>query len=253
MLGVYLKSLGAGYSRKGREEDALRLYDEAGRLYPGLPDAHFNAGVSLQKLGRLDEAAGKYRRALRTRPGDGGRPGQPEHPPGREGAVRGGDRGGPSGRGARTVERRGAGEPRRRLLRLRAARRGDPRVPDGGGDRSREPEAQEGLERAYFSNGSHHEAAAACDLAESLGCRFDPPMLRTLSRYREGRAVGVDAVGEPTVARRATGRSTRERRRRCPGRRIPSPAPRRTGRTRLSSPASGSPSPSPSPRPAADP
>jgi regulator of sirC expression with transglutaminase-like and TPR domain len=64
MLGVFLKTLGAGYSRNGREEDALRLYDEAGRLYPGLPDVHYNAGVSLQKLGRLDEAAGMYRRAL---------------------------------------------------------------------------------------------------------------------------------------------------------------------------------------------
>jgi len=64
MVGVFLKTLGAGYSRKGREEDALRLYDEAGRLYPGLPDVHYNAGVSLQKLGRHDEAIGKYRRAL---------------------------------------------------------------------------------------------------------------------------------------------------------------------------------------------
>jgi tetratricopeptide (TPR) repeat protein len=64
MLGVFLKTLGAGYSRKGREEDALRLYDEAERLYPGLPDVYYNAGVSLQKLGRTDEAAGKYRRAL---------------------------------------------------------------------------------------------------------------------------------------------------------------------------------------------
>jgi tetratricopeptide (TPR) repeat protein len=64
MFGVFLKTLGAGYSRKGREEDALRLYDEAGRLYPGLPDVPYNAGVSLQKLGRLDEAAGMYRRAL---------------------------------------------------------------------------------------------------------------------------------------------------------------------------------------------
>ena len=68
MLGVFLKTLGAGYSRKGREEDALRLYEEAGRLYPGLPDVHYNAGVSLQKLERLDEAAGKYRRALALDP-----------------------------------------------------------------------------------------------------------------------------------------------------------------------------------------
>ncbi|MBP2689787.1 MAG: yrrB 4 [Deltaproteobacteria bacterium] len=64
MLGVFLKTLGAGYSRKGREEDALRLYGEAGRLYPELPDAYYNAGVSLQRLGRHDEAIGKYRDAL---------------------------------------------------------------------------------------------------------------------------------------------------------------------------------------------
>ena len=69
MLGVFLKTLGAGYSRKGREEDALRLYDEAERLYPGLPDVHYNAGVSLQKLGRNNEAIGKYRRALALDPG----------------------------------------------------------------------------------------------------------------------------------------------------------------------------------------
>jgi len=68
MVGVFLKTLGAGYSRKEQEEVALRLYDEAGRLYPGLPDVHYNAGVSLQKLGRLDDAAGKYRRALALDP-----------------------------------------------------------------------------------------------------------------------------------------------------------------------------------------
>jgi len=68
MLGVFLKTLGAGYSRKGREEDALRWYDEAERLYPGLPDVHYNAGVSLQKLGRDKEAIGKYRRALALDP-----------------------------------------------------------------------------------------------------------------------------------------------------------------------------------------
>jgi tetratricopeptide (TPR) repeat protein len=69
MLGVFLKTLGAGYSQKGREEDALRLYDEAAGFNPGLPDVYYNAGVSLQKLGRLDEAAGKYRRALDLDPG----------------------------------------------------------------------------------------------------------------------------------------------------------------------------------------
>jgi len=64
MMGVFLKTLGAGYSRKGREEDALRLYVEAKRHYPGLPDVYYNAGVSLQRLGRLDEATVMYHRAL---------------------------------------------------------------------------------------------------------------------------------------------------------------------------------------------
>jgi tetratricopeptide (TPR) repeat protein len=64
MVGVFLKTLGAGYSRKGREEEALRLYGEAKRFYPGLPDVHYNAGVSLQRMGRNDEALAKYRRAL---------------------------------------------------------------------------------------------------------------------------------------------------------------------------------------------
>ena len=63
-VGVFLKTLGAGYSRKGREEEALGMYDAAKRLYPGLPDVHYNAGVSLQRLGRLDEALVRYRRAL---------------------------------------------------------------------------------------------------------------------------------------------------------------------------------------------
>jgi tetratricopeptide (TPR) repeat protein len=68
MIGVFLKTLGAGYSRKGREADALLLYDEAGRLYPGMPDVYYNAGVSLQKLGRHDEAIAKYRHALALDP-----------------------------------------------------------------------------------------------------------------------------------------------------------------------------------------
>lgn len=47
-----------------------------------------------------------------------------------------------------------------------------------------------GLTRAYFSRGSYREAAAACEQAEALGCRFDAAMLETLNRYREGRPVG---------------------------------------------------------------
>ena len=64
MIAVYLKSLGAVFSRQGREDRALRLYREAAVYYPGLPDVYFNAGVSFQKKGMLDEAIAQYRRAL---------------------------------------------------------------------------------------------------------------------------------------------------------------------------------------------
>jgi len=189
MLGVYLKSLGAGYSRKGREEDALRLYGEAGRLYPGLPDAHFNAGVSLQKLGRLDEAAGKYRRALDL---------DPEMAAARDNlsiilAQKGlYEEAIAEARLAVELEPWNAGSRGN----LAAAYCGCGRLDEGireyrtaVGIDPRNRKAHSGLARAFFAKGSYHEAAAACDLAESLGCRFDPPMLRTLSRYREGRIV----------------------------------------------------------------
>ncbi|HEX9190842.1 MAG TPA: tetratricopeptide repeat protein [Candidatus Deferrimicrobiaceae bacterium] len=66
--GGFLKSLGAAYSRNGRDEDALRLYADAIRFFPGLADGHFNAGVSLQRVGKPGEAAAEYRLALSLDP-----------------------------------------------------------------------------------------------------------------------------------------------------------------------------------------
>jgi Tfp pilus assembly protein PilF len=190
MLGVFLKTLGAGYSRKGREEDALRLYDEAGRLYPGLPDVHYNAGVSLQKSGRLDEAAGKYRRALDL---------DPEMAAARDNfgilLARMGRYGEAIEEARRAVEL----EPRNASSRgnLAAAYCGCGRLDEG----IREylmaveidpgnPRVMSGLARAYFSKGMYGEAATACDRAEALGCTFDPSMLKILGRYRDDRTVG---------------------------------------------------------------
>lgn len=189
MLGVFLKTLGAGYSRKAREEDALRKYDEAERLYPGLPDVHFNAGVSHQKLGRLDEAAGKYRRALDL---------DPEMAAARDNLSILLARKGLYEEAIAEAHRAVELEPWNAASRgnLAAAYCGCGRLDEGireyrtaVGIDPRNRKAQSGLARAYFAKGSYHEAAAACDLAESLGCRFDPPMLRTLNRYREGRIV----------------------------------------------------------------
>ena len=192
MLGVYLKTLGAAYSRKGREEDALRTYDEAGRLYPGMPDVHFNAGVSLQKLGRLDEAAGKYRRALELDPDMAAARDNLSILLARRGRY---DEAIEEARRAVELEPWNAGTRGN----LAAAYCGCGRLDEGireyrtavGMDPGNR-KARSGLARAYYAKGSYHEAAAACDLAESLGCRFDPPMLRALSRYREGGTVGVE-------------------------------------------------------------
>lgn len=193
MLGVFLKTLGAGYSRKGREEDALRLYDEAGVIFPGLPDVPYNAGVSLQKLGRLGEAEGKYRRALDLDP---------------EMAAARDNLGVLLTRQGRYVE---AIEEARRAVELdprNAATRGNlaaaycgcGRLDEGIREYRMAVEidpgnrlARSGLARAYFSRGAYREAAAACDSAEALGCRFDAAMLEILSRYRVGRPVPKDS------------------------------------------------------------
>jgi Flp pilus assembly protein TadD len=190
MLAVFLKTLGAGYSRKGREEDALRLYEEAGRLYPGLPDVHYNAGVSLQKLGRLDEAAGKYRRALDLDPAMAaardnfgillarmGRYGEAIEEARR--AVELEPRNA-SARGNLAAAYCGCGRLDEGIREYRMAVEIDPGI----------PRVMSGLARAYFSRGSYREAAVACEQAEALGCRFDAAMLETLNRYREGRPVG---------------------------------------------------------------
>ncbi len=190
MLGVFLKSLGAGYSRKGREEDALRLYTEAGRLYPGLPDAHFNAGVSLQKMGRLDEAAGKYRRALEL---------DPEMAAARDNLsillARKGRYDEAIAEARRAVEL----EPWNAATRgnLAAAYCGCGRLDEGIREYRTAVEidpgnrrARSGLARAYFSRGSFREAATACEQASALGCRFDAAMLDTLKRFRDGRPAG---------------------------------------------------------------
>ena len=190
MLGVFLKTLGAGYSRKGREEDALRLYDEAGRLYPGLPDVHYNAGVSLQKLGRLDEAAGKYRRALDL---------DPEMAAARDNLsilLAGKGRYDEAiAEARRAVEL----EPWNAATRgnLAAAYCGCGRLDEGIREYRMAVEidpgnrrVRSGLARAYFSRGSYREAATACEQAAALGCRFDAAMLDTLNRFRDGRPTG---------------------------------------------------------------
>jgi hypothetical protein len=64
LTGVFVKTLGASCSCGGKDVTALRLYEEAKRLYPRLADVYFNTGVSLQHAGRQREAAAEYRQCL---------------------------------------------------------------------------------------------------------------------------------------------------------------------------------------------
>ena len=182
MLGVFLKSMGAAYSKKGREEDALRLYDEAVRFFPGLPEGHFNAGVSLQRTGRIDEATVKYRIALSL---------DPDLASARDNlgillAVRG-DFDGAVAEGLRAVEL----EPRNAAMRrnlassyyasgnlegaIREYRKSVEMDPENARARS-------GLALSYIALGRPGEAARELENAKARGVRIDPWVLEALER-----------------------------------------------------------------------
>jgi tetratricopeptide (TPR) repeat protein len=150
MIGVFLKSLGAAYSRQGREEEALRLYREAAAFYPGLPDVYYNAGVSFQKLGRHEEAIGQYRIAITVDPGMA------------------------AARGNMAASLCGCGKIEDGIREYRKALEISPE----------NATARAGLAKAYFSQGAYLEAIEHCDRAIEQGCRFEPSMLEVLNRYR---------------------------------------------------------------------
>ncbi len=154
MLGVFLKSVGAAYAGKGRHREALSIYAEAGRLYPGLPDVHYNAGVSLQRLGRSDEAIAKYRKALSLDPNM---------------AV---------ARGNLASTYSSCGNFDDGIREYRMAVELDPSS----------AKTREGLTRTWIAKGDYLEAAREAERAEALGCRFEPSIMEALEPYRERRA-----------------------------------------------------------------
>jgi len=150
MIGVYLKSLGAAFSRRGMEEDALELYRNAALFSPGLPDIYYNAGVSYQKLGKTDEAIAQYRKALALDP---------------DMAV---------ARGNLGATLCSCGHLEEGIQEFRKALEINPE----------NIKARAGLAKAYFSQGAYRESIEHCDRAMEQGCRFEPSMLEVLDRYR---------------------------------------------------------------------
>lgn len=184
MLGVFLNSLGAAYSKNGREEDALHLYDEAVRFFPGLPETHFNAGVSLQRTGRFDEATVRYRSALSL---------DPDLAPARGNlsivlAIQG-----------NFVEAISEGRRAVELEPWNAAMRGNlattlyasGNIEEGIREFNaavkiapRNSRTREGLAMSYLALGRYEEAAKEFGVAQSLGARIEPSMLKELERHR---------------------------------------------------------------------
>jgi tetratricopeptide (TPR) repeat protein len=61
-------NMGLSLQGLGRPEDAVASYRRALKIKPNHADAHFNLGNVLKDLGQLDDAVASYRRALRSRP-----------------------------------------------------------------------------------------------------------------------------------------------------------------------------------------
>jgi tetratricopeptide (TPR) repeat protein len=171
MLGVYLKSLGAAFSRKGEENRALRLYREAAVFYPGLPDIYFNAGVSFHKRGMLKDAIEQYRRALEL---------DPDLAVARDNIAE----------ARKAVALRPRNPVTRRNLAATLCANG--MLEDGIREYHRvleiDPDnakALAGLTKAYYASGEFHEAIVYCDRAIACGWTPDPALLGTLERYRD--------------------------------------------------------------------
>ncbi len=150
MVGIYLKNIGAAYSRNGRDEDALRRYREASLCYPNLPDLHYNAGVSLQRMGNREEAIARYKRALALDPDMA------------------------AARGNLAAAYCGSGRMEEAIREFRKALEINPNY----------ALIRAGLARAYFTRGAYREAIEQCDRAVEQGWRFEPSMLEVLNRYR---------------------------------------------------------------------
>jgi len=61
-------NLGVTLQELGRLDEALASYNQAIALKPDYTEAHYNLGVTLQELGRLDEALASYRQAIALKP-----------------------------------------------------------------------------------------------------------------------------------------------------------------------------------------
>jgi tetratricopeptide (TPR) repeat protein len=183
-IAVYLKSVGATYSRRKRDDEALRLYREAALLYPALPDISFNVGVSYHKRGMLDEAIAQYRRALDL---------DPDLAVARDNLGVALAKQGRYSEALEEARKAMALSPRDPVTRgnLAAALCALGMLEDGVREYRKlleiDPDnakALAGLTKAHYARGEFHEAIVYRDRALERGFRFDPAVLGALEQYR---------------------------------------------------------------------
>jgi hypothetical protein len=61
-------SLGTALAKQGKFEEAIRHYELALQIQPGLSEANYNLGNALVRLGRIDESIPRFERALQLNP-----------------------------------------------------------------------------------------------------------------------------------------------------------------------------------------
>jgi len=183
-IAVYLKSVGATYSRRKRDDEALRLYREAALLYPALPDISFNVGVSYHKRGMLDEAIAQYRRALDL---------DPDLAVARDNLGVALAKQGRYSEALEEARKAMALSPRDPVTRgnLAAALCALGMLEDGVREYRKvleiDPDnamALAGLTNAHYARGEFNQAIVYRDKALERGCRFDPAVLGALEQYR---------------------------------------------------------------------
>lgn len=182
MISVYLKSLGAAWSRIGDEEQALRCYLSSAALYPELPDPWYNAGVSFRKLGRRVDAVAHFRKAVEL---------DPDLAPARDNLGAALAEGGQYREALEHAYRAVALSPRSAGARgnLAATLCACGRTEEGIREYLKileadpaNPRALGGVARAYASIGNLPLARQWCERAEAAGCRIDEEMLRAVER-----------------------------------------------------------------------